>query len=118
MKTKTICNYFLLFTALLFAGNSLNAQKEEEIRIKVLKKIHGKTQVIDTIISMPHDSVLAFWTTPHLKNLNLKPDSITVEVQKQLKKIKMMNRFIVWMISKKNLVKLIRIELKNIKRNR
>ena len=89
MKTKTICNYFLLFTALLFAGNSLNAQKEEEIRIKVLKKIHGKTQVIDTIISMPHDSVLAFWTTPHLKNLNLKPDSITVEVQKRLKKINM-----------------------------
>lgn len=89
MKTKSIRKYFMLVIAILFMSNTMNAQKDEEIRIKVLKKIDGKTQVIDTIIPMPNDSVFAFWAAPRSIKFDLKTDSIMAEVQQRLKEINM-----------------------------
>ena len=86
---KTTIQYIAAVILITLMSLSAIAQKDNEIRIKIMKKKNGKTEVIDTIIHIPGDSVMAFWTTPDHKKIEIKTDSIMRVVQKRMEKINM-----------------------------
>ncbi len=86
---KTISKYTLVLLATMLFSMGMFAQQDKEVRIKILKKHNGKTEVIDTIIQIPGDSVMAFWASPDMEKMQRKTDSVMEVFHKRMEKINM-----------------------------
>jgi hypothetical protein len=87
MKTP-LKNTFILLIGMLFTMTAYT-QTKNEIRVKIVKNEEGNTTVVDTIIQIPGDSLLAFWTHPDHPKMKQKTDSLLRIAQLKIQKLNM-----------------------------
>jgi hypothetical protein len=86
---KTFIKHIALLLLIGLISCSLYAQKDNDVKIKIIKNKDGKTQVIDTIIPFPADSAFAFWNEEEHEILIHKMDSCMKNAHKKLRNINM-----------------------------
>jgi len=86
---KTFIKHIASLLLIGLVSCSLYAQKDNEIKIKIIKNKDGKTQVIDTIIPFTGDSAIAFWNEEEHEILIHKMDSCMKKAHEKLRNINM-----------------------------